>query len=463
MGKRKDEKELQETFDQIGGDAEVLREWDLSVEKIRQVRGVLKLYTSSGPRMLKKVNVSDARLRFIHESLEHLYLSGLTSVPRFIRTKYGDPYVVHPTGLYYLTNWMPGKEADLKKTKNLFLAAETLARFHNAGTGFEGGGFGQETREDFSALWGKYRAKLASYDEHLEERRDQTIMDNAYVDHRKELLKMIDHAVEQLNDTPYGAVLEWAREHKTICHGSYSRQNLIVDKERMSVVDLDHCHFGHPIQDLGAMLSRYMPRFGWDAEIGFSILDVYREVREITKEEMTVLAAYLSFPSRTLQVVEAYFERTRDWEVERFTKNFRKSLALDRGRETFVQDLIDRYNLTMEAPSFAPQLDDVGSYDLEDDESSSVEARHDGWEENQGNEHDEESGPISVQVENQEVDVTLARFEDDDELIEESGQRITHVAHARQARPKTKRAQADVQPRRRPNTGGPTGPWTPGR
>lgn len=457
MGKRKDERELQETFDLYSADAEVLREWDLPVEKVRQVRGVLKIYTSSGPRMLKKVNVSHARLRFIHETLEHLYASGLTLVPRFIRTKYGDPYVVHPTGLYYLTNWLPGKEADLKKTKNLFLAAETLARLHNASAGFQGGGFGHETREDFSAQWGKYRAKLASYDQNLEDRRDHTAMDRAYSDHRHELVKMIDHASEQLSDSPYGAVLEWARDQKMFCHGSFSRQNLIVDKERMGVVDFDHCHLGHPIQDLGAFLSRYMPRNKWDAEIGFSILDVYRGVREITKEEMTVLAAYLSFPSRTLQLVESYFERTRDWDVERFTSRFRKSLALDRGRETFVQDLIDRYGLTMEAPSFAPQLDDIGSYDLEDEESSSAESsRRDGWEES----GEDESGPIAVQVEEPEMDAALARFEDDDDLLDARAHRITQAAQVRQNRHKAKRPAEAQTPRRRPNNGG---PWTPGR
>lgn len=453
MGKRKEERELQETFEQYGADVEILREWDLPIEKVRQVRGVLKVYTSAGPRMLKKVNVSHARLRFIHESLEHLYDNGMTNVPRFIRNKYGDPYVVHATGLYYLTDWMPGKEADLKKTKNLFLAAETLARFHNAGVGFAGGGFGLETREDFSALWGKYRAKLTSYDQHLEERREQTPMDGAYLEHRKHLLQMIDHATEQLSDSPYGLVLEWARDHKTICHGSFSRQNLIVDKERMSVVDFDHCHFGHPIQDLGAMVARYMPRNAWDPEIGFAILDVYRGVREISKEEMTVLAAYLSFPARTLQLVESYFEGKRSWDAERFVSRFRKSLALDQSREAFVYDLIERYGLTMEAPSFAPQIDDVGSFGLEDEESSSAELRNDGWEESGAHASDDESGPISVQVENQEVDVTLARFDEEEE------QGITPANQVRQNRAKNKRP-AQPQPRRRPNAGG---PWTPGR
>ncbi|WP_157722121.1 CotS family spore coat protein [Tumebacillus avium] len=432
MGKKKEEKELQEIFDSFGADPEVLREWDLAVEKIKAVRGVLRIKTPAGYRALKKVSVTESRVRFVQQAVDHLAGKGFPGVPRFIRTKYGDPYVVHATGIYYLTDWMPGKEADLKKAKNVFLAAETLAKLHNAGAGFEGGGFGQETREDFSAQWGRYQAKLSSYDASLEDRREQNVMDESYRTHRSELNKMIHHAAEQLGNSPYGQILEWARENKTICHGSFSRQNLIVDKERLAVVDFDHCHYGHPVHDLGALLTRYMPRYDWDASIGFSILDVYRAVREITAEEMTVLAAYLSFPQRTLEVVEAYFERTRDWDTGRFANRFRKQLALDEGREMFVQDLIARYGLNLSAPSFAPHLEGLEEYDdLESMESSSVETRDDGWETREGSAV-EVSENVSVQVEEETPDVSLVSHGDEygEELEDEAGQSEPNVRFA---------------------------------
>jgi len=467
MGKKKEERELLEQFDFYGGDPEVLREWDLKVERLRQVRGVLRLDTSVGYRVLKRTTTSEARLRFIHGVVEHLSNNGFPYVPRFIRTKYGDPYVVHPTGLYYLTERLPGKEADLKKTKNIFLAAETLAHLHKAGEGFEGGGFGQETREDFTAQWGKYKAKLQSYDAHLEDVREQTSMDQLYLEHRKDLAQMIEHASVQLAESPYAEILGWARENKTICHGSYSRQNLLTDKERIWVVDFDHCHYGHPVHDIGSLLTRYMPRYQWDSEIGFSILDVYRNVRPITTEEMTVLAAYLAFPHRTLQVVEAYFERTRDWDVDKFASRFRKALKLDTARETFVQDLVDRYRLSLDAPSFAPQVEGIDSYEDLDDESSSVENRNDGWEEREAeadaqaakaartSKSKKSSKPardaIEIQVEEEEPVVELAGSHDLNEIDEES------EPLARHSRQKRKRQAQEAL--RRPRGEG--GPWRP--
>jgi len=462
MGKRKEEKELLETFDAYGGDPEVLREWDLKVERTRQIRGVLRLDTSNGFRMLKRITTSVARLRFIHGVTEHLSTHGFPYVPRFIRTKYGDPFVVHPTGLYYLTERLPGKEADLKKTKNIFQAAETLARLHKAGEGFEGGGFGQETREDFTVQWGKYQAKLQSYDAHLEDVREQTVMDQLYLEHRKDLAQMIGHASEQLSNSPYSEILAWARENKTICHGSFSRQNLLTDKERFYVVDFDHCHYGHPVHDIGALLTRYMPRYEWDSEIGFSILDVYRNARTISAEEMTVLAAYLAFPHRTLQVVEAYFERTRDWDVEKFASRFRKALKLDNARETFVHDLIDRYNLSLDAPSFAPQVEGIDSYDDELDESSSVEGRNDGWEENEV-EADAQAAkarkaPASVfevDIDEEETEVALASNAEIDDAEQFGDESAPLVRASRQKR--RKQAQDAL---RKPRPQG-DGPWIP--
>jgi CotS family spore coat protein len=457
MGKRKEEQDLIEAFDLYGTDPEILREWDLAVEKIRQVRGVLRIKTQTGYRMLKKVTASEARVRFIHGAIEHLAANGFQHVPRFIRTKYGDPYVVQDSEILYMTDWLPGKEADLKKPKNLFLAAETLARLHNAGVGCEGGGFGQEAREDFTAQWGRYRAKLESYDQNLEDRREEAnAMDQVYAQHRGELLQMIDHAAAQLANAPYGDVLEWAREHKTICHGSFSRQNLIVDRERMAVVDFDHCHYGHPIHDLGALLTRYMPRYQWDPEIGFSILQVYRGVREVSAEEMNVLAAYLTFPVRTLQVVESYFEKSKEWDADKYASRFRKSLVSDHGRETFVQELIERYGLKMIAPSFAPQVESLDAYsEFGELESSSVETRDDGWDEPEAPAV-KRSETAEIEVEEEETDVTLASNRDEEEYVDEEDLEVPVPRHPN--RNKVKRG--TVEQRRRKGDGG---PWVPGR
>lgn len=488
MGKKKDERDLIEAFDAIGGDPEVLREWDLPLDKIKKVRGVLKIKTSGGYRMLKRLTVSEARLQYIGAVTDHLAANGFLLVPRFIRTKYGDPYVVHETGLYVLTDWFPGKEADLKKPKNVFLAAETLARFHLAGQGFDGSAYGHEPREDFTALWGTSRAKLESYDRHLDESREQTAMDALFREHRGHLEDMIDHAREQLSNAPYDELIEWAREHKTICHGSYSRQNLIVDKDKLAVVDFDHCFSGHPVHDLGAMFTRYMPRYGWDAEVGFSILDVYRGVREISAEEMSVLAAFLSFPDRTVQTVASYFERTKDWEVDRFASRFKKSLALDSAREAFVQELIDRFGLDLTAPDCAPQMAESASYD-DLDESSSAEHRDDGWADTTARQQTQAepvnaksksknknkpkpNDPVKVEVEQEAPEVKLASHDDIDLEAAQSEADLDpdfdfddeSEPLVRQARPRSGKrptgTNTGTPPRRRRRNN--NGPWTPG-
>jgi hypothetical protein len=174
---------------------------------------------------------------------------------------------------------------------------------------------------------------------------------------------------------------------------------------------------------------------------------------------MTVLASYLSFPQRSLQIVEYYFEKTRDWEADKFASRFRKSLVLDQGRETFVQEVIDRYGLKLAAPSFAPQLEGIEAYnDLDDLESSSVETREDGWEQRAAREEESESdarraGHVTVEVEEEEPHVTLAGY--DAEHDEDESEPHPN-AQVRKNRQKVKRPQQEP-PRRRPNSG----PWMP--
>jgi CotS family spore coat protein len=353
MGKKErwEEREIYEAFVEAGYDPDVLREYDLVPERARQVRGVLRLKTRSGYRMLKRVNASEARLKFVFEALEYLY-PRFSHVPRFIRTKYADPYVVTPQGLYYLTDWLPGREAELKKPKHLFMATEVLARLHQAGKGYEAHGFVDTGKGDFLAALTTSRAKIDSYVEWAASREKQTPFDLLFLARKDQLIAMTDHALEELQSSPYPEVLETAKQGKTLCHGSFSKQNVLIDGKRASIVDFDHCHYGPPVYDIGAFLHRYMPKYGWDVEIGQSILDIYQGVSLLSREEIHVLLAYLAFPLKPVQIVSWYYEGVRGWSEEKYGKELEKALQAETGRDLFIRDMAGRLHLPVRMLSY---------------------------------------------------------------------------------------------------------------
>jgi CotS family spore coat protein len=358
MGKKErwEEREIYEEFVDAGYDPEILREYDLIPERARQVRGVLRLKTRSGYRMLKRVNTSEARLKFVFEALEYIY-PRFSHVPRFIRTKYADPYVVTMQGLYYLTDWLPGREAELKKPKHLFIATEMLGRLHQAGKGYEAHGFVDAGKGDFLATLTTYRTKIDSYVEFATERANQTAFDLHFLAQKDQLITLMEHALEQLQSSPYHEVLESAKDAKTLCHGSFSKQNVLIDGKTASIVDFDHCHYGPPVCDIGAFLHRYMPKYSWDVEVGQSILDIYQGVRPLSQEEMHVLLAYMSFPLKPVQIVSWYYEGLRGWSDEKYGKQLTKALQAETGRDIFIRDLAGRYNLAVHMPTYTQETD----------------------------------------------------------------------------------------------------------
>lgn len=364
---RQEEREVYEELASAGYDPDILREYDLITERARQVRGVIRLKTRSGYRMLKRVNVSEARLKFVFEALEYIY-PRFSHVPRFIRTKYADPYVVTPQGLYYLTDWLPGREAELKKAKHLFLATEMLARLHQTARGYDARGFVDSGKDDFLNELETYRARLDSYGEAAADRDHLTPFDQEFLVQKDSLIRMMEETIQQLHVSPYKDLLQKSREEKTLCHGSYSKQNVLIDGKTVSIVDFDHCHFGLPIQDLGAFLHRYMPKYGWDGEVGQSILDVYQGVSPLSQEEIHVLAAYLAYPLKPVQIISWYYEGVRGWGEEKYSKQLNKAMHAEMARSAFVRSLVDAYKLSFWLPSYQE-----GGGTEEEEESPSLE------------------------------------------------------------------------------------------
>jgi hypothetical protein len=128
--------EIAQVFEVYGADLQVLEEYNVTPLRARIVRDTIKVRTPVGTRGLKKVFMSDDRLRYIHAGLEYAFLRGVPNVQRFIHNRYGDPYVLHPSGTYYMTGWLSGREADFRKLPELLAGVRLLSSWHQAMAGY---------------------------------------------------------------------------------------------------------------------------------------------------------------------------------------------------------------------------------------------------------------------------------------------------------------------------------------
>lgn len=316
-----------------GADPQVLEEYDCVALKARVVNDVVKIRTQSGLRGLKKVYVPVPRLDTVFHCTEYIaakHGGRLTYVPRFIRTQYGDPYVNHVSGLYYMTGWHTGREADLQKETEFMATAELLARWHQSTEGCT----------HASAL--QPRTLIDRLQDSLEEvqvRQAELRKSNASSPFERLFLSCADElqertrmAMDELTRVGLVAVEMAARKRGLLCHGNLSRQSVVYDGSTYALLHYDSLFPGAPVNDLAMYIHRYLPAYEWDPDILARVIQSYREGWSDPDFDEGVLHAMLGAPLRSLQVVRWYFRKAKNWDEEDYMDYLETSLEFEEAR-----------------------------------------------------------------------------------------------------------------------------------
>ena len=323
-----------------GADVEVFEEYNCVPIRARIVRDLLKVQTESGARILKKVAHDAVHLDWSFLCAEHVAKSGFPNVPRFIRTRYGDPYVLHPTGTYYMTAWWPGRELDAQKTSELFDGVQILGEWHEAALGCRPQGIEVPRRTPFLTRIRRALEVLQRYHQMDQSAQVSTSFQQVFAAHAQDLFERVQGSLQRLEHADLTTVDGAAREQGWVCHGDYTRQNVILDGSAYTVWNYDKVYPGLPLMDIALYLHRYMPAYDWDPAVLASALERYRETSRFP-EDGHILAALLAVPLRSMQVVSWYFQRARDWAEEDFVNALEMSLNMDAQRMFAVQEVFE--------------------------------------------------------------------------------------------------------------------------
>jgi CotS family spore coat protein len=321
-----------------GADLEVFEEYSCVPIRARVVRDVLKVRTESGSRALKKVSHKAVRLNWAFLCAEYVAKSGFPNVPRFIRTRYGDPYVVHPTGTYYMTAWWPGRELAAETTEELFDGIRILGEWHNAACGFRPQGVEAPRTAPFLTRLRQAAAALQRNREISQQSQAPTPFERRFVENAADLSERLMDALQRLEAADFAVVEKATQEEGWVCHGDYTRHNITLDGTTYTVWNYEKTHPGLPFMDTALYLHRYMPACGWDPTVLASALERYRETSRCMGDDQ-ILAALLAVPLRSMQVVSGYFQRFRDWEEDDFVDALESSLDMDLRRMSAVQEV----------------------------------------------------------------------------------------------------------------------------
>lgn len=342
-----------------GADPAVLEEYDCLPLRVRLVRDVLKIRTPSGSRMLKKVYMSDQRLDYVYRCTEYIAAGGLANVPRFIRNRYGDPYVEHQSGLYYMTSWLSGREPDLRKPSELFATARLLARWHQSAAAFEADDGWHPDHPTMASRLTAAQTDLREAVTQARSGRPDDPFDRLLLACADELGERTDTAIRELTQVDLQAMETEAQQRRWLCHGGFVRHNLLFDGETYFVLNYDAVYRGPPLAELALFLHRYLPAFEWDATILARTVDAYMSIWGRSSGDVERISALLAAPLRSLQAVSWRLRKAKDWDDEDYVDYLEASLELEEARERARRDLVRGQDLRS-GPDRASAMPAVG-------------------------------------------------------------------------------------------------------
>ncbi len=323
----------------IGADPEVLHEYNCQPLRARIVRGVVRIRTPYGTWGLKKVFMPTEKLYNIHLLTEYVARVHLFLVPRFIKTRYGDPFVIHPTGLYYMMPWLPGRETDLRKPQHFVAGASLLAAWHANARGFHAFEKTQPAEPKIVDRLTMGQNLLNLLVKKAKQGGSPSPFERLVIASEDELMGRIQIAKTRFQKVELDQLEMESVTGGFICHGRFFKKNILFDGDSYTVVNYEYAAPGSPLAEFAFYLHRYMPAFEWDEELLTNAVFAYHANLPLNPLLLQRLSALIGTPFRPLQIITWYQNREVSWEEEDFIDAFEIALDLEESRDGAAMSL----------------------------------------------------------------------------------------------------------------------------
>ncbi|NLY18088.1 MAG: CotS family spore coat protein [Clostridiaceae bacterium] len=293
--------------------------YGIRIVGIRPYRAGYILETTTGRKYIKACQYTKERVMFIHQAKTHLLKNNFYHIDPYCLTVGNQPYLEGDESIYTMVNLIDGRECEFDDDRDVLKATEALALMHKASRGFTQGEppripnslgklpvFFKKRLEDIRRLRRKAEKERNSF--------DYLFIEN-FDDFYETGLKSLDI----LYSSKYNKLVEAARKEGILCHNDYSYQNILIKNDIVSIINFDYCNIELKIYDIVNMLRRRMRKCNWDIQKARMILDTYRKIEPLDKDEIKVMKSMLLFPQKFWRVVNRYYNSKRSWAQRNFT------------------------------------------------------------------------------------------------------------------------------------------------
>ena len=301
---------------------EIERQFGIKIEQIKANKGVYYLKTDKGERCLKKINYGPQKLLFVYGAKEHLRKNGFNNLDKYYLNINGEPYALVNEDLYTLSEWLDGRECDFHNIDEVKIAANTLAKLHEASKGYDPPE-NSKLKSDLGRWPHLMEKRIKSLDKMRDMIRKKSIkndFDMLYLKSMEFYKEIGKKALATLKESDYYELCMRAENEKSFCHHDFTYHNIILsDNMYVHVIDFDYSKREVRTFDISNFMIKVLKRVDWNLDFADAIMESYNSVSELRIEEYKVLYAYLQFPQRYWRLANRYYYNEVNWGQNTFT------------------------------------------------------------------------------------------------------------------------------------------------
>lgn len=330
--------------------AQLLAQWPVGVAELRKFKDVFRVRTSEADYVLKPLNKTRRRARYICGLTERLAEGESPLTPALVRTTSGSPmFSENDRRHWILCEWIGGRTTEWASLDDARFCTAALARFHQASRDYRPGP-GQRPRVYFGRWPEKLVERRAGLRRYVREARDRVVtgqstsFEELAVVHGPRLLRWADQAYQTLLESEYPALCAKYQSVHQVVHGDPAGRNFVVTEYgRTRIIDLETIRQDIPALDVAKLLRRALKKHRWQPDVALDLLRAYGYEQSLEPEMMPIVWTFLAFPTKVYRDLNRYYEERPGWSYRRHLLKLRKHLRYARRQDDFLEWAYERF------------------------------------------------------------------------------------------------------------------------
>lgn len=317
--------------------------YDVTVLNMIKFKNVYKIVAVEGNFCLKQFKYSFCRLKHVLEIFEHFNRKNFKNIPEIIPCNLKREYVELNGIYFYMTHWIESRELNYSNIYDVEDAAFHIAKFHIYGRDFK---ISDETKADIRwfrwiEIFNRKIDDILKFRDVILHRDELSVFDKIYLKNVERNISLANESIENLYRFDYKSVMKHHIVESYICHHDLAGHNILKDREgKLYFIDFDYVILDTFLHDLASFLMRTMKIGRWNIGKLRIIVNSYRSVKQLSKQELSLAMSFLLFPNDFWQLGFQYYVEEINWDEEKFLRRLTRFENDKDDRISFIRNVI---------------------------------------------------------------------------------------------------------------------------